>query len=186
MGLICNKISGLFGIPSNVWSSYFFVAFWLMNVLVSGVKVRCIVYCFSVDRGLFYWSSLLYGIHTLVFGTLSILLGYLCGLHKIECGVMLSNHSICSWEEYLLVIDEMDPVLSALYLTCLYVIFVCFCVWYIFCVAPSVSDGLLSVSACYETGLSIGWWGRTGFVQLVIAGVGWWYRTFYSLLCIHH
>ena len=35
-----------------------------------------------------------------------------------------------SSEEYLLVIDEKDPVLLALYLTCLYVIFVCFCVWY--------------------------------------------------------
>jgi len=33
----------------------------------------------------------------------------------------------------LLAIDEMDPVLSALYLTCVYVIFVCFCVWYSVC-----------------------------------------------------
>ena len=33
----------------------------------------------------------------------------------------------------LLVIDEMDLVLSALYLTCLYVILVCFCVWYSVC-----------------------------------------------------
>jgi len=59
MGLIYNRICGLFGIPSNVWS-LFFVAFWLMNVLVSGVKVHCIVYCFFVDRGLFCWGRVRY------------------------------------------------------------------------------------------------------------------------------
>jgi hypothetical protein len=59
MGLIYNRTSGLFGIPSNVWSS-FFVAFLLMNVLVSGVKVHCIVYYYSVDRGQFYWGRIRY------------------------------------------------------------------------------------------------------------------------------
>jgi len=31
-----------------------------MNVLVSGVKVRCIVYCFSVDRGPSCWGRVRY------------------------------------------------------------------------------------------------------------------------------
>ena len=31
-----------------------------MNVLVSGVKVHCIVYCFSVDRGPFCWGRVCY------------------------------------------------------------------------------------------------------------------------------
>jgi len=56
-----------------MFEARFFVAFWLMNVLVSGVKVHCIVYCFSVDRGSFcrgrvrYMASILWSLELCLF-----------------------------------------------------------------------------------------------------------------------
>ena len=94
MGLIYNNflIFPVFSVFPSLFEARFFitlVAFWLMNVLVSGVKVRCIVCCFSVDRGPFcrgrvrYMASILWSLELCLF----------------------------------FVIDEMGPVLSVLYLT---------------------------------------------------------------------
>ena len=60
------KIFPVFSIFPPMFEARFFVAFWLMNVLVSGVKFHCILYFFSVDRGPFcrgrvcYMASILW------------------------------------------------------------------------------------------------------------------------------
>jgi hypothetical protein len=189
MGLIYNKIFSLFGIPSNVWSS-FFVAFWLMNVLVSGVKVHCIVYCFSVDRGPFCWGRVRY--------TASILWSLeLCLFSWVTCGGIIRLSVVWCWVTIVYVAEKSTYSLLMKWVLCFLR-----CIWractlfsyvfvygiqYVFCVAPSVSDGILIVSACYETGF-IDWLMRENrFCTACYCRCWRMVSNIYSLLlCIHH